>query len=371
MTHTTGTFDEALERLHTKGPEFEGRLTNHAPMTVEALVRHGHAPLVHRWLDGYRHRLEDLPGRTGVRIDAADDASWRAALGDPARLGDWIDHFTRVLAERPWRDVLAEWWPRLLPGITGGSTHPVIRTGHAVRALLDGVRDGGTDDSARNGTQGGDETAPRLAELGHALGYWAARHQPLAAPVTTSGTAGIGAALAGVPGIADPPPGIRARFARLPGTPGWPTAANAVRPPAGPDEVPGMLAELVRATVLRYGERAHGSPVMLVHAATAPNAVLRTLPALPRELWVPGFHAAWEAAASVTAAYPAPGPLEPVTGALVTADEAFARAAEHGDEHTIKFTDTALDVAAADPEAAPGALAATVRAVELITPPGA
>ncbi|MBC2876024.1 MULTISPECIES: questin oxidase family protein [Streptomyces] len=362
MTDTTGTFDEALERLHAKGPEFEGWLTNHAPMTVEALVRHGHAPLVHRWLDGYRHKLEDMPGRTGVRIDGADDASWRAALGDPARLGDWIDHFTRVLAERPWREVLVEWWPRLLPGITGGSTHPVIRTGHAVRALLDGAEDG---------DGGGGETAPRLAELGHALGYWAARHQPLAAPVTPSGTAGIGAALAGVPGIADPPPGIRRRFARLPETPGWPSAANAVRPPTGPDEVPGMLAELVRETVLRYGERAHGSPVMLVHAATAPNAVLRTLPALPRELWVPSFLAAWETSASVTAAYPAPGPLEPVTGTPPTADEAFARAAEHGDEHTIKFTDTALDVVVAAPEAAPGALAATVRAVELITPPGA
>ncbi|KAB7832486.1 questin oxidase family protein [Streptomyces mobaraensis] len=354
MTDTTGTFDEALERLHAKGPEFEGWLTNHAPMTVEALVRHGHAPRVHRWLDAYRHRLEDMPGRTGVRIDGTADASWRTALGDPARLGDWIDHFTRTLAERPWRDVLAEWWPRLLPGITGGSTHPVIRTGHAVRALLDG-----------------DRTGPRLAELGHALGYWAARHQPLAAPVTPSGTAGIGAALAGVPGVPDPSRGIRARFAQLPETPGWPAAANAVRPPAGPGEVPGMLAQLVREAVLRYGERAHGSPVMLVHAATAPNAVLRALPALPRELWVPGFRAAWEASASVTAAYPAPGPSEPVASAPATAAEAFARAAEHGDEHAIKFTDTALDVAAADPEAAPGALAATARAVELIAPLGA
>ncbi|MGK5639939.1 questin oxidase family protein [Streptomyces sp. URMC 126] len=359
MTDTTGTLDEALERLHANGPEREGWLTNHAPMTVEALVRNGHAPRVHRWLDGYRHKLEDLPRPTGVRIaegegagtGAASDASWRTALGDPARLGDWIDHFTRVLAERPWRDVVVEWWPRLLPGITGGATHPVIRTGHAVRSLLDG-----------------DETAPRLAELGHALGYWAARHQPLAVPVAASGTAGIGAALAAVPGIADPPAGIRARFARLPETPGWPAAANALRPPAGPDEVPGMLAELVGETVLRYGERAHGEPVMLVHAATAPNAVLRVLPVLPRELWPAAFHAAWEAAASVTAAYPAPGTPEPVTGAPATADEAFARAAEHGDEHAIKFTDTALDVVATGPGAAAGALAATARAFELIAP---
>ncbi|MBZ4320347.1 questin oxidase family protein [Streptomyces huiliensis] len=360
MTDTTGTLDEALERLHANGPEFEGWLTNHAPMTVEALVRHGHAPRVHRWLDGYRHRLEDMPGRTGVRIDGADDASWRAALGDPSLLGDWIDHFTRALTERPWREVLVEWWPRLLPGITAGATHPVIRAGHAVRTLLDGET---VDDGSA-----GDGSAPRVAELGHALGYWAARYQPLPMPVAASGTAGIGAALAGMPDVTDEPLGIRARFALLPETAGWPAAANALRPPAGPDEVPGMLAELVRETVLRYGERAHGSPVMLVHSATAPNAVLRTLPALPRELWVPSFHAAWEAAASVTAAYPAPGPLKPAAGAPATADEAFARAAEHGDAHAIKFTDTAVDVATADPEAAAGALAATVRAFELISP---
>ena len=42
------------------------------------------------------------------------------------------------LPERPWQDVLTEWWPRLLPGIAAGATHPVIRVGHAVRTLLDG-----------------------------------------------------------------------------------------------------------------------------------------------------------------------------------------------------------------------------------------
>ncbi|WP_171166805.1 questin oxidase family protein [Streptomyces sp. I05A-00742] len=345
-TDASGTLDEALERLHSAGPEFEGWLTNHAPMTVEALVRHGHAPVVHRWLDGYRQRLEDMPARTGVRID---DATWREGLGDPGRLGDWIAYFTDRLTERPWREVLTEWWPRLLPGITGGATHVVIRTGHAVRILLDG-----------------DESAPRVAELGHALGYWAARHRTLPVAPVPTGTTGIAAALAGMPGIADAEGGIRERFARLPGTPGWPAAANSLRPPTGPDEVPALLAELVRETVLRYGDHANGGPVMLVHSATAPNAVLRTLPALPRDLWVPSFLAAWEASASVTAAYPAPGALPAVTGAPATADEAFARAAEHGDEHTIKFTDTAVDVALTQPDAAEGALAATVRAVELI-----
>ncbi|NEB76103.1 questin oxidase family protein, partial [Streptomyces sp. SID14478] len=155
---TTGTLDEALERLHTTGPEFDGWLSNHGPMAVESLVRGGQAPRVHRWLDRYAQRLDEMPS-PGSRID---DTAWRSALGDPRRLADWIAHFERALAERPWRDVLAEWWPRLLPGIAAGATHPVIRVGHAVRTLLTG-----------------EPTAPRLAELAHGLGYWAARHQPL------------------------------------------------------------------------------------------------------------------------------------------------------------------------------------------------
>src|SRR5690242_6239369 len=74
-----GTLEEAYERLHLTGPEFEGWLTNHGPMAVEAMVRHGHARQVHRWLDVYARRLDDLP--RGSSPITADD--WRSALGDP------------------------------------------------------------------------------------------------------------------------------------------------------------------------------------------------------------------------------------------------------------------------------------------------
>jgi len=45
----------------------------------------------------------------------------------------------------------------------------------------------------------------------------------------------------------------------------------------------------------------------------------------------------------------------------------FARAVEHGDEHVIKFADTAADVYARTGN--PAALAAAVRAAELIPRP--
>ncbi|MFF3762006.1 questin oxidase family protein [Streptomyces sp. NPDC002185] len=333
MTDTTGTLDEALERLHTTGPERHGWLSNHAPMAVEALVRHGQAPAVHRWLDHYAPKLEELPP-AHLPVTAG---TWQEALGDPVRITDWTRFFSRELADRPWRDVLAEWWPRLLPGIAGGATHPVIRTGHAVRTLLTT-----------------DETAPRRAELAHALGYWAARHQPLPplAPLAAAPTAA--AALDAVPPVAEQDGGIRARLAQLTAFPVWGEAPD----PAAAKE---LLIELVTAATHRYASHGHGEPVMLVHAATAPNAVLRALPALPRALWVPSVAAAWAAAAAVTAAY-TPREAAPYARTGLTPEEVFERAAAHGDDHTIKFTDTALDVGD------PLALAAAVRSIDLNPP---
>ncbi|WP_428953045.1 questin oxidase family protein [Streptomyces sp. cg35] len=332
---TSGTLDEALQRLHATGPEFDGWLSNHGPMAVESLVRGGQAPRVHRWLDHYERRLDDMPAlRSAIRA-----ADWQSALGDPRRLADWIAYFERAVAERPWRDVLAEWWPRLLPGIAAGATHPVIRVGHAVRTLLST-----------------EPTGPRLAELAHGLGYWAARHQPLPPLAALPSAPDAAAALDAVPRVADQSGGIVARLDQLTGLPAWASG------PVDPDTARDRLAELVTAAVHRYATHAHGNPVMLVHAATAPNAVLRVLPALPRELWAESLAAAWAASAAVTAAYAPAAEAGFQRAGDLSPEELFARAAAHGDDHAIKFADTALDVGG------DVALAAALRALTLIEP---
>ncbi|MFD0022185.1 questin oxidase family protein [Streptomyces sp. NPDC058382] len=334
---TSGTLDEALERLHSFGPERNGWLSNHAPMAVEALVHHGQAPAVHRWLDHYRAKLEDMPDR----FTEVTPANWREALGDPRRIADWTAYFQREIADRPWREVLAEWWPRLLPGIAAGATHPVIRVGHCVRTLLSAG-----------------ENEPRIAELAHGLGYWAARHQPLPPLAPLAPVTGAAAALDAVDRVPDQSGGIRDRLGQLTAFPRWPR-----HPVTDPDLARARLEELVRAATHRYAAYAHGGPIMLVHAATAPNAVLRTLPALPRDLWAPSLDAAWTAGAAVTAAYSPARPADhPAAPDGLTPEEVFARAAAHGDDHTIKFTDTALDVGDAP------ALAAALRSIELNPP---
>ncbi|WP_406146015.1 questin oxidase family protein [Streptomyces sp. NBC_01012] len=332
---TTGTLDEALQRLHTSGPERLGRLTNHAPMAVEALAARGQAAAVHRWLDVYASRLEEFPDH----VAPVTDADWHEALGDPRRAADWIGYFGRELAEHPWREVLTLWWPRLLPGMYGGSTHPVIRVGHAVRTLL-----------------AGDATEPRLTELAHGLGYWAARHRPVTGLVPVPGAESAEAALDAVEPVVGRTGGFPARLDGVRSLPVWATGVT------DPADARRRLTELVRAATHRYATHGHGEETMLVHAATAPNAVLRTLPALPRALWVPSLQAAWTASAAVTAMYAPDAPVAYVPPGRITADEVVERALAHGDEHVIKLTDTALDIG--DERA----LAAALRAVELSEP---
>ncbi|SIN28463.1 questin oxidase family protein [Micromonospora cremea] len=341
-----GILDEAYERLHRTGPEYQGWLANHGPMAVEALARHGHQQRVHRWLDDYLGRLDELP--RGLR--PIDD--WRAALGDAKRAGDWLAYFDRELREHPWREVLGTWWPRLLPGIAAGATHGVIRVGHAVRAL---------DPAGAN--------PQRLAELGQALGYWAARWQQvpgadrLLDPTRVAGVSGqslaaeagqpdadgvdVATALAGLPRIDDQSGGILARLGRLPGVPRWEPALAMLRPARTPDEAERGLATLVHRAGLDYLRFGHAAPVMLVHAVTAPTAVLRTLPALDKALWAPSFAAAWAATAAVTSVYAPTGGMAPPTVPAATPAEVFARAARHGDEHVVKLADAVLDAHAA------------------------
>jgi hypothetical protein len=316
------TLDEAYERLRHTGPEFDGWLSNHAPMAAEVLVRRGRQAQVHRWLDGYVGRLDERP--RGIRRIAPPE--WRDPLGDPVRAGDWLDFFERELSGEPWREVLVRWWPRLLPGIAAGATHGVIRVGHAVHALLE------------------TETATRVAELGCGLAYWAARWQPLA--VTRPGVAAYQgpdpvAALDRVPRVPDQRHGIRSRLAQLAGLSGWPGVRTQV---AGDDDVEARLASIVDAAVVYHGTHGYANPVMLVHAATAPAAVLRALPALPRPLWAASLSAAWAAAAAVTAAY-APARGRPVVAdpAARTAADVMSRAVATADPHAIKFADTAID----------------------------
>jgi Questin oxidase-like len=348
---TSDVLDEAYARLHRWGPEWGGGngLSNHGPMAVEVLTRRGYDDQVDSWLDRYVARLEVLPGEG----DPITEDNWAEAMGQRRRVGDWVAFFRRAVREAAWPGVLAAWWPRLLPAIASGATHGLIRTGHAVRTVL-----------------GGDTSPSAVDEIAHGLAYWAARaiYVPgLAAPV---GHLEAEAALAGLPRLAEQRGEIRERFARLGDLAAWTPALTTLRAPGTAEEIPAALASLVEAGARQYTTHGHGSPVLLVHVATAPNAMRHLLPALPTELWPPSFAATWAACAAITVAYAPAQPLEAQRSTAESAiepDELMALAAQHGDEHVIKLTDTVLDAYARSGD--PSFLSAATHCADLIDRP--
>jgi hypothetical protein len=344
---TSDVLDEAYVRLHQWGPEWGGDngLSNHGPMAVEVLARRGYDAQVGPWLDRYVARLVDLPGEG----DPITEDSWRQAMGQLSRVGDWVAFFRRAVREEPWPRVLAAWWPRLLPAIASGATHGLIRTGHAVRTVL-----------------AGDTTPGAVDEIAHALGYWAARAIFVPGLAAPAGSLDAAEALAELPRLPEQSGEMRQRFARLADLPAWTPALTTLRPPAEAAGVPAVLASLVEAGARQYATHGYGSPVLLVHVATAPNAMIQLLPALPEPLWSATLAATWAACAAITVAYaPAePQPAPPVPA--VSPENLMARATDHGDEHVIKLTDTVLDAHARSGD--PTLLAAATRCADLIDP---
>ncbi|MGH3155867.1 MAG: hypothetical protein ACRDNF_04725 [Streptosporangiaceae bacterium] len=335
--------DESLNRLAATGPEFRGGLSNHGPMAAEALVRLGRTDDVEPWVDGYMQRLEEMPAATG-RIT---DETWREALGEPRRVVDWERYLRDQLADEPWSQVLARWWPRLLPGVAAAATHGIIRTSHAARSL----------DQAHS-----DE---RRAELARGLAYWAASYLELPGSPRTQGDLSLDEAVSGLPVAAGPvPPGLittRLRTA-LAAESGFPDAIGALRPPA---DVPADTLELARTFARIFVVYGRKRPIDFLHAVTAPVAARSVFGLLPAELARPTYDALWQVAAGLYSGYAIDAVQEPLPEAEPpTPDALIERAIGNGDAHAIKMTEACLRLYAESPD--PVLLHAAARASELL-----
>lgn len=350
---------EALERLEDLGYErgAGADLANHGPMGAEALAALGHGAEVAAWVEGYRTAMphHEVPGAR-FALDPADESSWRPALGDFSRAGDWERLFTRELAGAPWREVLVRWWPRLLPGMLAGLTHGLIRTAHAVRSLA----------AAEEPTQ------RQLTELARGMAYWAARFAHLPGEVRLSGTYDLAAAVASVPRTPyEGKHGRAAAGARLADPArlsGYAEALDALGPAAA-ERPDWLLAEMTTEFAGVYLGHPEVFPVPLIHGVTAPAAVRLVLPHLPGGLHRPTVAALWHVHATLLLTFTEHrgGEAEAARVAAETDvppfDELVARAVEHGDEHVIKFTEAARREHALrpDPRYAAAALAAQTR----------
>ncbi|MFE0730709.1 hypothetical protein ACFW2X_21150 [Streptomyces antibioticus] len=303
---------EALERLRGVGFEHGPRFVNHAPMAAEALAHMGHTDDVPRWVDHNlrTHTYHDVPEARWT-IDAADPDDWRSALGDFGRVADWTALFERELDHAPWPQVLARWWPRLLPGMSGVLTHGVIRTAHAVRALSRAVP--------------GEEDRLLGAELAQGLGYWAARYAVHAPGVR--------------PGDADPRTGDG-------------------------DGAAAALDALVAEYCGVYASVPQRHPVPLIHSITGPAAVRLVLEHLPADQRHVSYLVARDVSATMSGWFSVPAATARSSAAALEEvpdlTEVFATAAGLGDEHAIKLAEAAVrhEALAPDPRHAAAAHAA-------------
>lgn len=325
------TIDEALEVLRNTGPEFGGGLSNHGPMAAEALFALGRGDAVIPWVESYKRRLQDRPDAR----DPISGESWREALGDISRVGDWIAFFDRKIAEATWPVVLNEWVQRLAPGLVAAATHGVIRTGHAVRSLAAA------------------ETAARRGELAEGLGYWAARYQRL--PEAPSGGAG-GMRPSQAIRLVDPLPSeqqqhfglITGMLRRLDDFPAFAGAINLVDTSGDPSQFISEMTETFAAVYLANAPA--GDVIGLIHAVTGPSAVRLMAPHLTPEATQAALRYGWQTGAALYASLgrrPQPGAIEASAESI---DDLTDRAVATGDEHAIKFTEACLREHALNPK---------------------
>ncbi|MEW2636512.1 hypothetical protein AB0903_34005 [Streptomyces sp. NPDC048389] len=293
----TDAVNEALQRLRRVGFEHGRSFVNHAPMAAEALAHMGHADEVPGWVEhNLRSRTyHDVPERRWT-IDPADPQDWNTALGDFSRVADWTALFERELAEEPWREVLARWWPRLLPGMSAVLTHGVIRTAHAVRAVT-----------------AADDNRLALGELAQGLGYWAARHSTHRTPADTDDEQATEDNLETAAASNDPrDPTLRA------------------------------LDDLVARYAGIYATVPQHHPIPLIHAITGPAAVRLVIEHLPPGQRHPSYRVAHAVSRTMLDWFNAtPRPAAPLPDAP-DVHEAFAQAVQVGDEHTIKLAEVAV-----------------------------
>ena len=323
--------EEALGLLAKTGPEYAGRLANHGPMAAEALVVLARPDAVVPWVEGYRKRLYEHPSGT----HPIDPKAWREALGDGARVGDWIVFFGRQVEERPWKEVLAEWVPRLAPGVIAAAFHGVIRTGHAVRSL-----------DAR-------ETRARRRELAEGLGYWAATYEALP---EAPGTAGHGTPSGAIPNVASLPAdrqihtgNITDRLAPLERFPPFAGVAGMVDTNG---DASAFISNLTETFASVYLENVPpGSVITYIHAVTGPSAIRLLLPHLDANARSALLRYGWQGASALYAASGGKwtGPLA-APASKISRDDLVDQAVATGDEHAIKFTEACLREYALNPK---------------------
>jgi hypothetical protein len=150
--------DAAFRRVAVLDFEIPNRFVNHGPMACEALDALGLASELDHWARSFAGTVPSSARTVAALKDGTFD--WENALGDYRMLPQWIALFEHAIRDDGWREVVATWTPRLVPGLASALFHGSIRTAHAVRAVSRA------------------DTSARRAELARALAHWSIWFEP-------------------------------------------------------------------------------------------------------------------------------------------------------------------------------------------------
>lgn len=267
--------DALLRRFHQTAPSYDGGMSNHGPMVVEALETAGLGEYAEALTDEALEILEPLP-------EASDGP---LALGDRQE-ARWIAHYRARIADRSVEAVVREALPELLPGLMAGATHGLIRLSHAVRGWTRRPSD------------------DRAEEVAHALGYWAAWFQPLPGEVGVDPSLDLQTAMATLPGLSEEEQStagfIMDRVRAVDRAPRFHHAIAKVD--LRSMSTGGFLSEMV-AIAARIMLTSTGSGFAQLHAITATAAVRPLLPYVEEGAQLDVRKAVFHAVASLHAAH--------------------------------------------------------------------
>ncbi|MEE9162032.1 MAG: questin oxidase family protein [Candidatus Neomarinimicrobiota bacterium] len=346
----SNTYDDALQLLAETGPEYGEGSANDGPIVAAYLVAMEQPQAVLPWVKAYRTRLEHLPP-PGTAITRN---SWRGALGDWSRVGDWVPFFQRELNQASWQRVVGDWAPRLAPGLSGASGHALIRTAVALDHLNH------------------EDSELRRDELAQSLAYWASRYLKLPG-ILGSSAAGKLAPSEALERVKwqhkDRPPQLKNLSAGLQKLVGFPSFAGVINLVLIPKEPVALISQITEAMARVYLANSHMPEKLLpfIHAVTVPAAIRHVIPHVRPDQVVPLVRYGWQFAGAMYAIYGRANPVEQWDHPRADRAELITRAIAGGNEHAILFTGTCLEEF--DESGSPVYLAAAADAMERLTAP--
>ena len=318
-------YDAALQSLSGTGPEFGGGLSNHGAMAVGALVSLGKPHEARPWLNAYITRL---PGRPEPSKPLTRQ-SWRDGLGDLARYSDWSSFFQRETGQLGWQQVVREWVPRLIPGLTGAAGHGLIRTAYA----LEQVRQ--------------EAGELRLVELADAMAYWAGSYFKLPG-ILAPLSAGKLSPLEALGQITWKHKGhplrsglISARLKSLDGYSPFSGVINLVTVPSVPENLLGEIATSMAKVQLAHQDYPQ-TLIPFLHGIIVAGAARQLVPHLGEASTILLVRYVWQFGGALYAIYGQSNPAAQPATVSTDTDALIEAALKTGDEHAIISADICL-----------------------------